>query len=644
MIQDTRYSVAVLTVSDSSSANHLLDKSGPLITDILTTTQKYSICQQAIVPDSTARIQERVLHYIDALGLDLVIITGGTGFAERDTTPEAITSLLTRQTPGITHLLLSSSLSITPFAALSRPITGIRGKSLIITLPGSPKACKENLSAILNVLPHGLDLLRGDSVVNFHGEMQKDSKVPVQPSHQHQHHTCMHRIDIPDHTRHTGRSGELDAPVTRRARSSPYPMITIAEAQGLIALNCHALGNRSCELGEAMVGEILAEDVKAVENVPGYRASVVDGYAVHVEDGPGIYSVALVSLAATSSDTINPLEHHQIARISTGGLVPPGANAIVMVEDTRLIKTSKDGKHEDQVEILVQVLEGENIREIGSDCSSGQVVGHKGQVISHVGGELGLLASVGIKQVLVCQKPRVAILSTGSELKNVLYSGVLQPGEIRDANRITLSSAVISAGFELVDLGIVGDKVEALEQVLHKAFSVADVLITTGGVSMGEADFMKPLLEQKFGAVVHFGRVLMKPGKPTTFATVHQESSHTKPVFALPGNPVSATVAFYLFVLPALRKMSGHPHPENTVLPAKIVQDIHLDGRPEYHRARVSVSTEGIIAESTGDQQSSRMLSLLGANGLLELPAKTEALRVLKKGSLVNCIMLGPLY
>lgn len=227
--------------------------------------------------------------------------------------------------------------------------------------------------------------------------------------------------------------------------------------------------------------------------------------------GPGIYTVGSVSLASDSTST-TIVKEDEIVRTATGGLVPDCMDAVVMVEDTRLVKMTDDGKEELQVEIMTKVESGDNIRAIGSDCPTGTIVGYKGQVISSVGGELGALASAGIQQVKVYRKPTVGVLSTGNEVVDHLATKQLKQGEIRDTNRITLLGAIRGAGFEAMDLGIIKDTVDDLETRLRDALNKVDVLITTGGVSMGEADFMKPVLEQKLGATIHFGRVKMKPG------------------------------------------------------------------------------------------------------------------------------------
>ncbi|KAI9315877.1 hypothetical protein BX666DRAFT_2028118 [Dichotomocladium elegans] len=637
-----RFRTGILTVSDTASIDATKDQSGPLLVELLKETGQYDILNCLIVPDEIHSIQNTIKHWCDQLQLDFILITGGTGFAPRDKTPEAVTPLLSRPTPGLTHVLLAKSTEITPFAALSRPVTGIRNKSLIITFPGSPKACRENWMAIATILPHGLNLLLDLRLADHHH--QRTTAGDGSGGHHHHHkvggHKCIHHTD--ESARHSGLSASLDGPVSQRARVSPYPLISMEEAEKLVSKHAHPLEIIEIEVSEALIGHVLAEDAVAVEAVPGYRASIVDGYAVRASGGPGVYNVGSVSLATEVTDrqAATTVAGDQVVRIATGGMVPDELDAVVMVEDTRLVKASEDGKEEIQVEILTRVDKGDNVREIGSDCEIGTVVISKGQVVSLVGGELGLLASVGIRQVKVYRKPRIGVLSTGNEVVDHLSTADLKIGEIRDTNRITLLGAIQSAGYTAVDLGIIKDTVQDLESSLKEALDEVDVLITTGGVSMGEADFMKPVLEQKLGATIHFGRVKMKPGKPTTFATLPEGN---KLIFALPGNPASATVTFYLFVLPALRKMSGYGQFENPVVPVEITENVRLDPRPEYHRVRISVSHKGLVAESTGGQRSSRILSLRQANGLLKLPAQTENQTQLVKGTQVPCVLIGPL-
>ncbi|KAI8093409.1 MoaB/Mog domain-containing protein [Halteromyces radiatus] len=658
------YKVGIITVSDTSAADRTKDKSGPLLQQLLTeASSDYQVLHTTVVPDEAIDITRVVQEWADTERLDLILLTGGTGFAERDITPDSIEPLLTRLTPGITHLLISTSLTKTPFAALSRPISGFRNKTLCITLPGSPKACRENMDSLFPILPHALDLVRGQHGAIRHTHSHIASTGSTTNQQQQQQHTCVHhhqqqQQQVQKHSAHTL---DLNTPVSQRARVSPYPMISVEEAQSIISRYAQPLETVDMKVSEDLIGYVLAEDVYAKEPVPGYRASIVDGYAVHAEDGPGIYPVCHVSLATShyqepkendDSMTVHTpfqLKRGQISRVATGGMVPDGANAVVMVEDTRLVERALDNQEEAMVEIMISTQANSMIRSVGSDCQQGDLVCSKGTVISTVGGELGLLASVGVTSVLVYRKPRVGVLSSGNEVQDItMTSRPLVPGEIRDSNRLTLLAAIRQANMEPVDLGIVPDNVDAMEQCLQQALLDLDVIISTGGVSMGEADYMKPLLEQRFNATLHFGRVHMKPGKPTTFATIPTTSStKQRIVFALPGNPVSAVVTFYLFVLPALRQMCAIHQPKNVILPVKILHDIYLDSRPEYHRVRVYMNAEKghLEALSTGqNQQSSRMISMVAANGLLQLPIKTDDLSMLKKDDIVECIILGPLY
>ncbi|KAG8232680.1 hypothetical protein J437_LFUL009927 [Ladona fulva] len=329
-------------------------------------------------------------------------------------------------------------------------------------------------------------------------------------------------------------------------------------------------------------------------------------------------------------------------RINTGAPLPPGADAVVQVEDTSLLREADGGRLEVEIEILWAPSKGQDVRQIGSDIALGERVLLKGTVLG--ASELGLLATVGATCVLVYRLPVVAILSTGNELQEP-WAGPLHPGCIRDSNKTSLMALIGNKnGFHIVDAGIAQDSPEVLLPYLRSALSSADVVVSTGGVSMGDRDYLKDVLQADVGAKIHFGRVMMKPGKPTTFATCEYEGKK-KLVFGLPGNPVSAMVTCNLFVLPALRKMAGHPSPLCTVIRALIEKDIKLDPRPEFHRVLLSWKP-GIsipIARSTGNQISSRMLSLASANGLLILPPRTEEKTYLPAGSEVDAMVVGQL-
>jgi gephyrin len=249
---------------------------------------------------------------------------------------------------------------------------------------------------------------------------------------------------------------------------------------------------------------------------------------------------------------------------------------------------------------------------------------------------------VGEVSVPVFPRPKVALLSTGDEL--VDPGQPLRPGQIRDSNRATLHAVVTAAGGKPVDLGIARDDRADLAARIDAGLAVADVLVTSGGVSMGELDYVKSILET--AGEVHFGRLRMKPGKPLTFATVAVEGRQ-RLVFGLPGNPVSSLVTFYLLGVPALRKLAGWPDPHLRRIRVYLAQPLPLDSyRPEYHRAMLAWDATvengrgGLVAHSTGNQASSRLLSMRSANALLELP---QGDGILPAGAQVSALLIGEL-
>lgn len=256
-------------------------------------------------------------------------------------------------------------------------------------------------------------------------------------------------------------SNDPTAGPTRRYRSSPYPMLAVDDALKLISEHTPSSVVQKVPVDMSLGGSVLAEDVKATESVPAFRASIVDGYAVKINQSgkfaKGVYPVAVVSHAQAGD--VKELKEGEIARITTGAPLPPGADAVVMVEDTVLKSQTEDGQEEKEVEILTDAIEaGENVREIGSDVKEGDTIMKKGEGITVVGGEFGLLASVGTTEVSVYKRPSVGVLSTGDEIIPHDKPGPLKLGEVRDTNRPTLITAVRSHRFQAVDLGIVSDK------------------------------------------------------------------------------------------------------------------------------------------------------------------------------------------
>jgi gephyrin len=669
----TPLKAAILVVSTTAAKDPSTDASEATLRDVFEQDGggHWTVAESKIVSDDEGQIQQQIKAWTDGPDpVNLIVTTGGTGFAIPDVTPEAVAPLLSKKAPGLVHGMLAASLDVTPFAVMSRPVAGVRHKTVIITLPGSPKAARENLQAVIKTLPHaclqaagadsralhsgGVKKLEQEAGIGPAAAGQQAQQPPAQPHghHHHLHHHHHHHHSHGGHgtpVRHTHTDPKSNDPAmgpSRRHRASPYPMLSVPDALSLIAQHTPPPQPVPAKVSPALVGSVLAADVRAAEDVPAFRASIVDGYAVVVPSGGdmrGVYPVVGVSHAAGQEEQ-QELRQGEVARITTGAPLPAGATSVIMVEDTVLASHTEDGVEEKEVEILAEgVKEGENIREVGSDVRKGDLILSKGDQVSAVGGEIGVLASVGVGEVQVYRRPVVGVLSTGDEIVEH-DRPELRYGEVRDTNRPTLISAAKEAGYEVVDLGIVSDKAGSLEETLRDALRRVDLVITTGGVSMGELDLLKPTIERALGGTNHFGRVNMKPGKPTTFATVPVKNNAgeriDKVIFSLPGNPASALVTFHLFVLPSLHQMSGISPPGLTKVPVTLAHDFPLDkSRPEYHRAIVSVGGDGTLsATSTGGQRSSRVGSLKGANALLCMPSGPEPLR---KGAKVDALLMS---
>ncbi|XP_067311441.1 gephyrin a isoform X13 [Pseudorasbora parva] len=823
---DHQIRVGILTVSDSCFRNLAEDRSGINLKDLVHDPSLLGgiISAYKIVPDEIDEIKETLVDWCDEKELNLILTTGGTGFAPRDVTPEATREVIEREAPGMALAMLMGSLNVTPLGMLSRPVCGIRGKTLIINLPGSKKGSQECFQFILPALPHAIDLLR-DAIVKVkevhdaledlpspppplspppttsphkqtedkgvqceeEDEEKKDSGIAstedsgsshitaaaiaaknmkshsshavvmakggqplsgfIPPTSIPSHFTCSCSDTIPEsiisrgvqvlprdtaslsttpsespcaqqsrlstascptpkarltscsstysvteasrrefrahldevitlksrystldqlHSRLEGlkddrrnhrtfdsrvqsrcsskenilRASHSAVDITkvaRRHRMSPFPLTSMDKAFITVLEMTPVLGTEIINYRDGM-GRVLAQDVYAKDNLPPFPASVKDGYAVRAADGPGDRFIIGESQAGEQPTlTVMP---GQVMRVTTGAPIPCGADAVVQVEDTELLRESEDGTEELEVRILVQARPGQDIRPIGHDIKRGECVLAKG---THMGpSEIGLLATVGVTEVEVQKFPVVAVMSTGNELLNP--EDDLHPGKIRDSNRSTLLATIQEHGYPTINLGIVGDNPDDLLNALNEGISRADVIITSGGVSMGEKDYLKQVLDIDLHAQIHFGRVFMKPGLPTTFATLDIDSAR-KLIFALPGNPVSAVVTCNLFVIPALRKMQGILDPRPTIIKARLSCDVKLDPRPEYHRCILTWHHQEPLpwAQSTGNQMSSRLMSMRSANGLLMLPPKTEQYVELHKGEVVDVMVIGRL-
>lgn len=400
-------------------------------------------------------------------------------------------------------------------------------------------------------------------------------------------------------------------------------MISVHDALITILETVTPLAGERVSLLQA-VGRVLAEEIHSAREVPPFANSAMDGYAVRWEDLHGASADEPVHLDVLEVIQAGAVPRYAVttgtaSKIMTGAVMPHGADTVIRVEDTE--------EHDGRVWIKRQERVGAHIRESGEDIRPGQRVLERGRVLRAA--DIGLLASVGRSFVLVRQRPRVAILSTGNELVEV--DEAPRPGQIVNSNAYTLAAAVQEAGGIPVPLPIVRDTLAEIRAALDEAVR-HDVVLSTGGVSVGDFDFVKAAMDE-LGIRRLFWQVAQKPGKPLTFGLLRE-----RPYFGLPGNPVSALVCFYLYARPALAKMLGHEKPFLPVVSATVGEDIpKAKGLTEFVRCRLVYSKGQYEVRSTGNQSSGVLSSLSLGEGLVIGPAE---LPLLPRGFQVKVIVL----
>jgi len=347
------------------------------------------------------------------------------------------------------------------------------------------------------------------------------------------------------------------------------------------------------------LNRVLAEDVSSRINVPLGTNSAMDGYAVNADDIPetGTAELPVVGTAWAGRPLQQSLEKGSCARIMTGAILPAGADTVIIQEDVQ-----REG---DLIRIDNSTRRGDNVRQAGEDIRAGDIVLDKGRLLNPA--DIGLLASLGIGEVRVSRRLRVAFFSTGDELRSI--GEPLDEGCIYDSNRYTLYTMLKRLNADIVDMGVVRDRPELIEEAFLSAAASADVIITSGGVSVGEADYVREILA-RVGSV-EFWKVAMKPGRPLSFGRVKDAV-----FFGLPGNPVSVMVTFYQFVQPALRAMMGDRHVEPVTIRATCVSKLKKrPGRIEYQRGILERDAAGaMVVRKTGAQGSGILSSMSQAN------------------------------
>jgi molybdopterin molybdotransferase len=385
--------------------------------------------------------------------------------------------------------------------------------------------------------------------------------------------------------------------------STATKLISVAEAQRLVLERAHRLDPERVPV-ERAAGRVLAETAGALVDLPPFPSSAMDGFAVRAGDAGVGARLPVVARIAAGSPAERPLQAGEAMAISTGGVVPEGADTVIPLE---LVEDSGDA-----IEIREAVASGANVRERGSDVRTGDTILEPGMRLGPA--QVGALAAAGIHEVQCAKRPRVGILVTGSELKQP--GAELGPGEIYESNGLLLATALQLAGAVPAQLGVVGDDADELERAMERALLGFDMLVTSGGASVGPHDLVR---ETQAGLRVEeiFWGVAVKPGKPVAFGV---RRDHL--VFNLPGNPVSVLVTFELFVRPAVNALLGLPEPEAVFRQGALTASVRRNAdRDQFIRARSRREGDAVVLEPISGQESHMIARAGRADALIEVVA-----------------------
>jgi len=408
-------------------------------------------------------------------------------------------------------------------------------------------------------------------------------------------------------------------------------LLSVEQARERILSQLHPITTESLQLVECN-NRVLEQDIAASTDLPLFDNSSMDGFAVRAADVANAGNASPPSLRVVAdipagSSPIISLAPGQAARIMTGAQMPAGADAVVPVEDTDFDNRDAGSSPPEHVQILKPVKAGGNVRPRGMDIRAGEIVLEKGHLLKPQ--DLGLLAMLGVPNVIVHRRPRIALLSSGDELISV--DSALEPGKIRDSNSYVLAALIESANAEVVRLGVAKDNRASVEALFERAVEQhVDMIISSAGVSVGAYDFIKEVIESN--GKMDFWRVNMRPGKPLTFGEYRGI-----PFIGLPGNPVSAFVGFEVFVRAALGRLGGLLNGSRQTVRVRSEEEINSDGRESYLRAIVHEENGVLVAHLTGHQGSGNLRSLVQANALLIIPA---GVKCVPAGQEVNAWLL----
>lgn len=385
-------------------------------------------------------------------------------------------------------------------------------------------------------------------------------------------------------------------------------LLTVAATLELIKNGIQGINKTQKQSIRDALGNTLAEDVVSDINVPPHRNSAMDGYAIDSKDlnGSGDIQLKVIGTSFAGAPFAGKVSATECVRIMTGAMMPEGSDTVIMQEDTE--------RSDDVVTINNQHKAGQNVRHPGEDIQQGSVVLKSGKQISPA--DLGLLSSIGIAEIQTYCKPKVAFFSTGDELKSL--GETLGPGDIYDSNRYTLHGMLKKMDVEIIDLGVIADNKALIQQTLEKAAESADLILTSGGASVGEADYISEILAEI--GQVNFWKIAMKPGKPLAFGHINKI-----PFFGLPGNPVSVMATCYLFVQPAIEYLKGQKETSHLSLKAKCLNKLKkAPGRTDFQRGILKQSENGeLTVDTTGMQGSHILTSMSMANCFIVIPQQS---------------------
>lgn len=665
------YEASVVVTSDTCFMEPKKDLSGDYVANSLK-SMGFKQVNKHIVPDEKDLITKTVKAASDQPDNILTITVGGTGLCPRDVTPEATSILYDKDCPGISTALIFEGLCHSPHAALSRLTAGIYGQCLIVNFPGKTKACVECFGSLSRVIDHALEQITGNLAA-------------VNTTHKKQDQSCSSfpfKLDVSlgERTLNSGANKvlekpeeDLSTPVTPPPRSkklsnlinnndseslnlsnlmtakfsqldlkplkpaSQYPLIDYEKALDIMGSLAYTVCQTqqsikldSNESANSILGDILAEKAQSQISIPPFPVSTMDGYVLNI---PKTLKGVMTELGIIEAVLVSGLEEFEklqldseqgfsffCYQVNTGGRVPEKNFAVIPVEKTA--KIAKD------TITIAKIETNRYVRNPGSDICEADFL-EAGTVIGPA--ELSIILSMGCREVSVVKKPTIGFLSTGDELVDFYQYDRKNKVKVIDANRPLLIALFKKKGFSVVDIGMAMDNPKDILLKIHTGLKESDILIVTGGASMGSKDHVKDVVEQ-IGGIIHFGRVNIKPGKPAAMASL-MVGGKRRFIFCLPGNPVSAYVTSLVLVLPFIEHGIRNHLGSDVPLTMDAIGDLiyvkiaditdadyeHVfDGRLEFARARLSREpNESHLANVSTRQQSSRLWSIKDCDCLI---------------------------